>query len=360
MSSAVSVALIGAGWIAERAYVPALRALPDLRLALVCDLLPGRAEQLASTIAGARASSEPMAALRAADAIIACTPPSEHAELLAAAIAAGKFVYCEKPVLRSRQELAQLGPRAGELLMGSATMRLRDDVAGWLACIGDGSIGRLVRVRASWHRQRGVPAPGTWRTTRSASPLGVLEDLGPHLLDIALGALDAAGLVPNERLLPQEQALECRGGALGGGAAAWFEPLNAGYDAPDWFRGVAQLAPECEIELSLRWIDREPGDLVQLEAVGTRGSARLEGLLGYSTSRRLPGQTLLLKREGAVQRREHIAGPEPQRRAFQASLERFASFCSGRSRPLSSARDIALVAGWLEDLSQPGSGRAGS
>ena len=45
--SRVRVALIGAGSMATRYHHPSLASLPDVELAAVCDLVPGKAERTA-------------------------------------------------------------------------------------------------------------------------------------------------------------------------------------------------------------------------------------------------------------------------------------------------------------------------
>lgn len=351
MDSPLRVALLGAGWIAEHAYLPALVETPSLVLTEVCDPVVDRARRLAEAVSTARPSTDPSLAIAAVDAVLICAPVGAHLALLSAALGAGKFVFCEKPVLRARAEIDALRTTSPlDRLMGSAAMRLREDVVDWLRWIRSGGIGRLRRLRLTWHRQQGVPVPGSWRTAASQSPAGVLEDLGPHLLDIAVGALDAAGLEPLERMRLRQVELRNHSEGAAGQGASWFENASASYDAPDRCSAVAAIADDCELELSVRWTDPEHGDVVRLEAQGSEGKAELQGLFGYSTARRCLEQTCSLSTRAENIRQVYVAGPAQQQRAFATVLQRFSTFCSGKVEPLASARDIGLVAGWLEDL----------
>jgi oxidoreductase len=343
----IDVALLGAGWIADRAYLPALIGHPALRLIAIHDPVPERAEQLAARCPGTRAVTDVAAALALAEASIVCAPAADHLALLAACRDADHVTLCEKPVLRSAAELGALGAEGLARVMGSATMRMRDDIATLLGWVADGRLGALRRVRLAWWRHAGVPSPGSWRTRAACSPGGVLEDLGPHLLDIA------AALVPDRggrAATVQASELRRRGGArTAGAAAAWFGGEAGGYDAPDYCR--ARLAVGgCELALELAWTDPDAGDRVVIEVDGEHGRAAFDGLLGFSTDRRRPEQRCVLEAGGRTERRDFPVGPAVQHRAFAASLDRFAAVCRGEARPLSDGAEIAQVARWIDQI----------
>ena len=95
----VGVALIGSGRMgAFHAETLALR-LPHARLVAVVDPAPGAAERLTGALGGraytdvAQAWEDPEV-----DAVVIATPARFHADLVVAAAAAGKAVFCEKPM----------------------------------------------------------------------------------------------------------------------------------------------------------------------------------------------------------------------------------------------------------------------
>ncbi len=95
----VRLALIGAGRIgSNHAEAIALR-VPQAELVAVADPMPGAAERLASRF-GARAVTEVAEVFSAddVDAIVITSIARAHTDLIVAAAAAGKPIFCEKPM----------------------------------------------------------------------------------------------------------------------------------------------------------------------------------------------------------------------------------------------------------------------
>lgn len=104
------IAILGTGWGA-RVQVPAFRAA-GLDVAALWGRTPEKAEGAAAQAGVAFASADVAAILARPDVdlVSIVTPPSTHAELALAALAAGKHVVCEKPTARDAGEAA-LGRR---------------------------------------------------------------------------------------------------------------------------------------------------------------------------------------------------------------------------------------------------------
>jgi myo-inositol 2-dehydrogenase / D-chiro-inositol 1-dehydrogenase len=99
-NSSITVGLIGAG---GRGSFDAgiANADPRARVTALCDLYDDNLERAVQTIKASRpAIFKDFEKLLASDvdAVIIATPPFEHPRMLAAAIQAGKHVYCEKPM----------------------------------------------------------------------------------------------------------------------------------------------------------------------------------------------------------------------------------------------------------------------
>lgn len=339
----LQLALLGAGWVAERAYAPVLRAAP-FKVVCVYDPAAERARRLAALLPGSQVVSDASACLAsAARAAIVCAPAHEHAGLIDAWLRSGRHVLCEKPVLRSALACQQL--TAAERLMGSATMRLRADVARFLRWTRETS-DPVVQLRLRWLRHRGVPGLGSWRTDPSLSPWGVLEDLGPHLIDIALGVLP---LPAATRCTHSE--LRCRDGDKAHTMGGWLPGAPAQpYTVPDYCRSTLLTPSGCRVQLELAWTDEIPGDLVTLEATTARGAVGFEGLLGYSDQRRLQQQRVWRSGQFGREIVEFTPGPPLQADAFAALLERFRQFCAGEAEPLACAAEVETVARVMEQL----------
>src|SRR6185437_3988668 len=90
----IAVAVLGAGRIGQ-IHARNVAAHPQVRLAGIMDLDPAAARRLAEAL-----GSKPITLEEAftADAIMICTPTPTHADLIERAAAAGKAVFCEKPI----------------------------------------------------------------------------------------------------------------------------------------------------------------------------------------------------------------------------------------------------------------------
>lgn len=182
MGEPLRVGVVGLGAI-SRAYLSTFAAMPQVEVTALADLDPARAKAAATEVPGARAV--PVAALMAApdvDLVLNLTVPAAHAEVAAAALAAGKHVYGEKPlaldVAQAHEVLADAhGLRVGcapDTVLGTGTQTARRAVA-------DGLIGTPIAANAvfvspgheSWH-----PDPEFYYRPGG----GPLLDMGPYYL----------------------------------------------------------------------------------------------------------------------------------------------------------------------------------
>ncbi|MGV9834882.1 Gfo/Idh/MocA family protein [Nocardia niigatensis] len=109
MSDSIRVGIIGAnpdrGW-AARAHIPALRALPDFELTAVGTSRRQSAERAARVFGAAHAFTDAreLAEHPDVDLVVITVKVPAHAELIRAALAAGKHVYSEWPLTRTTAE----------------------------------------------------------------------------------------------------------------------------------------------------------------------------------------------------------------------------------------------------------------
>ena len=91
------VAIFGAGRIG-RIHASNLAALPGVKLDYVCDPVSEAAQALAGQLQASVASVEQVFADTAIDAVVIASSTDTHSDLLSRAAAAGKHVFCEKPI----------------------------------------------------------------------------------------------------------------------------------------------------------------------------------------------------------------------------------------------------------------------
>ncbi|WP_244595373.1 inositol 2-dehydrogenase [Bosea lathyri] len=89
--------LLGAGRIG-RIHGLNVAARADASLVSVGDASPEAAAALAASTGAKTATAEAIISDASIDAILICTPTDTHADLIEAAVSAGKAVFCEKPV----------------------------------------------------------------------------------------------------------------------------------------------------------------------------------------------------------------------------------------------------------------------
>ena len=148
----VRVALIGSGRMGSFHGETLARRLPGAALVAVNDPAPGAAEKLAATLGAAKFSTDPAEVLADPDidAVVIAAPARFHADLVVAAAAAGKGVFCEKPMaltLADADRAIDAARTAGVVLQVGFNRRYAPDWAAARALLDDGRLGtpRLLR-----------------------------------------------------------------------------------------------------------------------------------------------------------------------------------------------------------------------
>ncbi len=106
MSGTVLLGLLGCGPRAERVHLPAIRALPSVRLTAAYDPSPERRDSIARMAPGCRPVPSPEALFetRAVDAVIVAAPLAKRASLAVQSLGAGVPVLIDPPMAASTEE----------------------------------------------------------------------------------------------------------------------------------------------------------------------------------------------------------------------------------------------------------------
>ena len=148
----VGVALIGSGRMGAFHGTTLGLRLPGARLVAVADPAPGAAERLAEAAGGARACTDPdeVFADPEVEAVVIAAPARVHTDLVVAAAAAGKAVFCEKPMaltLADADRAITAAEAAGVVLQVGFNRRFAADWSAARELLDNGRLGtpRLLR-----------------------------------------------------------------------------------------------------------------------------------------------------------------------------------------------------------------------
>ena len=180
------VAIVGCGLIGRKRST----ALAGARLIACADAEAGRAEALARSVGGARASSDWRAAVDRSDVdvVVVATTNDSLAEISRFAIEAGKHVLVEKPAGRSVTEIDAIAAAAaaqGRLVRVGFNHRYHPAVIKARELIDAGAIGELMFLRGRYGHGGRLGYDREWRADPARSGGGELIDQGVHLIDLS-------------------------------------------------------------------------------------------------------------------------------------------------------------------------------
>lgn len=189
-------AIVGAGRSVGN-HLAAIDALPEERVELVAvvDVDPARAAAAVEGREHATAYTDFREMLRAEkpDLVQIVTPPATHLDLCTAALEAGAWVLCEKPLCLSLAEferLAQVERATGGFVSAVAQWRYGSAAQLARALIEDGALGRplLGVCNTLWYRPQAY-YDESWHGRWSTDAGGPSSALGIHLMDLCLWLL---------------------------------------------------------------------------------------------------------------------------------------------------------------------------
>ncbi len=186
MSEPLRIGVAGFGRLARDYYLPALRAISDVRVVAVADPLPQSRAAAAQRLPSLDLYPDPSAMLERArlDALLVASPPSSHLAVWKDAAAHGLAVFMEKPFVLSTQlpEIERANPSARLMLDFNRRFWPTYQRVGEL--VRAGSLGKPVQVDFLLHTN--VLSWSTVTRHRLAEGEGgILHDLGGHAIDLA-------------------------------------------------------------------------------------------------------------------------------------------------------------------------------
>ncbi len=194
----LKLAIVGTGGMAH-SHARQFAALDGVKLMACCDVDVGKAQDFATEfhIPFVYADLTQLLHTCEVDAISNVTPDRYHAPLSMEALAAGKHVFCEKPLATDyadARKMARIASESGRINLVNFSYRNSAALQQVAARVRKGDLGRIFHVQAhylqSWltSKEWGDWKTGPqwlWRLSQKHGSKGVLGDVGVHLLDFA-------------------------------------------------------------------------------------------------------------------------------------------------------------------------------
>ena len=295
------IALFGTGRIG-RIHARNVSAHPALRLKYLVDPAAETAELAAATGAACADAEQVLADPDIAGVIIA-SPTHLHLEQCLQAVAAGKAVFCEKPIdldlQRARAAQARLTAPGVRLLLGF-NRRFDPNFAALQSRLQHGTVGTLESLQITSHD----PAPPPIAYVRTSG--GLFKDMAIHDFDMA-------------RWLLGEEPVE-----VFASASCLVDPAIGAAGDVDTAKTVLKTASGrlCVISNSRR---SGYGYDQRIEAFGSRGVARADNILESSVS--------VWAEAGMASDALQNFFLDRYAEAYRRELAHFADILSGKARP---------------------------
>jgi len=195
----IGVGVIGFGWLGQ-AHSRSMLRIPTLfaersfdpELVVCADTVPARVDDAVRSFGFARGAADWRQVLDddAVDVVVIAAPNMLHVELVEAAAAAGKHVFCEKPVGGTPEQTvrAEKAARDAGVISGVGyNYRWAPLVRHAAQLIADGRLGEITNYRGRFFSMYGADPLGvlSWRFLVDQAGHGVTTDLMSHSVDLA-------------------------------------------------------------------------------------------------------------------------------------------------------------------------------
>jgi predicted dehydrogenase len=267
MTGPVGLALIGMGWWGRKIFDVLQAAPADIRVVRAIE------PNIATVKAVCAQKGVPLSANYAdalddptVDAVVLATPHALHEAQIEAAVAAGKHVFCEKPLALTKagaERAVALCRDAGLVLGMGHERRWEPPIAEMLTKADAGEFGRIHQIEANFSHDKFLSLDrNNWRLKADQAAAGGMTATGIHLLDLSVRLLGPAEsvLCICEQLssdLPQGDTVAAyvkfRGGGTSYVSASLANPFMSRftiYGAKGWI----DIRDKAHVEAPAGWI----------------------------------------------------------------------------------------------------------
>jgi predicted dehydrogenase len=190
----IRAAILGTGFWARYAHVPALRSLPDVELDACIGLTATLAAEFAAEQGFGRSFTSIEQLLASGghpDLLIIAGPDDVHPDATRAALRSGIPVFCEKPLANeaaTASELAETARATGTPATVGYSFRYSPAIQALRADVRSGRLGtpwllELSEYNAQFHPALGKPM--NWKGDPAHARAGALYEYGSHVTDLA-------------------------------------------------------------------------------------------------------------------------------------------------------------------------------
>ena len=183
------IGLIGAGAIAQSAYLPALSELPNLKLTSIVETNDQIIENLSTKMSLEYIGKDINRCFDHVDVLIVAVPNYLHFPVCKACLTAGKHVLCEKPLAISTNEcenLLSVSNFFNRKLAVAHVRRFYPAVRIIKEIISSGELGNFISFDFKEGTVFSWPTVTGFVFDKAKAGGGVLIDIGVHLLDLLL------------------------------------------------------------------------------------------------------------------------------------------------------------------------------
>ena len=200
------------------------------------------------------------------DGIVIASPSALHAAQSIVALEKGIAVFCQKPLGRTRDETAavvETARRMNRLLSVDLSYRYTEGMRRIRDLITSGELGTVFAVDLTFHNAYGPSKP--WFYDKALSGGGCVVDLGVHLVDLLLWALDFPEVVQVRSKL----------------FAKGLPILRDGDEVEDYAVATLELANGVVARIACSWHLQAGWDaVIAADFYGTKGGASLKNVDG--------------------------------------------------------------------------------
>ncbi len=200
-----------------------------------------------------------------AEGVVIATPSALHKEQAVQAFQKGKAVFCQKPLGRNSEEVKaviEAAREANKLLGADFSYRYTAAFQKILAVIHSGELGKIFAVDLKFHNAYGPDKP--WFYDKQLSGGGCVLDLGIHLIDLMLVALD----------FPEVQEVKSILSAKG-------NMITGEQEVEDFATALLTLENDTSVQLACSWnLPAGCEAIIEASFYGTKGGVAMKNVAG--------------------------------------------------------------------------------